>query len=259
MLLLLDPLFSTIEDFTRWLRGLGVLRVFWAKPFNKHIVLKESPLTLLLYWISGRKYKHGLIVYLPRDPDIKVYSRLCRLSREYEAAPILLSNYKSLAPGYYDRQGVVYFYDTKTWRGLKPNRNVSIKIYREPSERVLETLIRIQFESWSFYKPPPMGDKVFIAYIGEEPVGAAYFNNYSFNVDFGVHVRRGYWRQHIGTRILYEVTRYAKEQNAPWISVVRVFRGVEPRSSDRRAMNFYDANSPLEKLSVYRLYCNMLS
>ena len=36
-------------------------------------------------------------------------------------------------------------------------------------------------------------------------------NKYNFNIDFGVHVCREYWKKRIGTRLLLEAASLAKD------------------------------------------------
>jgi len=75
----------------------------------------------------------------------------------------------------------------------------------------------------------------------------------NFNIDYGIHVIKSYWRSRIGTALLAETLKLARSMNATGISVVRVFRSVGGASSDMRAVKFYRANNPSTKMSVYRL------
>jgi hypothetical protein len=51
----------------------------------------------------------------------------------------------------------------------------------------------------------------------------AYLNKHNFNIDYGIHVKRDFWRKRIGTKILKETLRASGELGAKHISVVRVF------------------------------------
>ena len=75
----------------------------------------------------------------------------------------------------------------------------------------------------------------------------------NFNIDYGIHIIRPYWRRRIGTALLAEILRLAKSMGALRISVVRVFRSVKGTSSDMGAVEFYRANNPCVKMSVYRI------
>jgi len=86
-------------------------------------------------------------------------------------------------------------------------------------------------------------------------VGATYLNPSSFNMDYGVHVAREFWRRRIGTRLLKEALDVARSEGAELLSVVRMLRSKAGTSSDRRAIAFYSANHPVLRLDVYRLIC----
>ena len=94
---------------------------------------------------------------------------------------------------------------------------------------------------------------VLIALLNDSPVGIAYLNNRNFNIDYGIHVVKSYWRRRIGTALLVKLLELAKFMGASYISVVRVFRSVKGASADMRAVKFYKANNPFIKLSIYRL------
>jgi GNAT superfamily N-acetyltransferase len=81
----------------------------------------------------------------------------------------------------------------------------------------------------------------------------AYLNTRNFNIDYGIHVVKSYWRRRIGTALLVKLLELAKFMGASNISVVRVFRSVKGASADMRATKFYKANNPFTKLSIYRL------
>ena len=83
-----------------------------------------------------------------------------------------------------------------------------------------------------------------------KPVGSAYYNPASSNIDYGVHVSKHYWRRRIDTRLLVETARLAKSLGRRWVSVVRVVQGTRPTLSDRRAITFYRANNPQQELGL---------
>jgi RimJ/RimL family protein N-acetyltransferase len=59
-----------------------------------------------------------------------------------------------------------------------------------------------------------------LAWLDEEPAGMAYLNKHNFNIDYGIHVKRDFWRKRIGTKILKEALRTSGELGAKHISVV---------------------------------------
>ncbi len=139
---------------------------------------------------------------------------------------------------------------------LAGNPEVEVEAAESPGE-VAEAAVlaeRVQRSSWRMYFPPQPGvHTVFIARLRGEPVAAAYYNRLSFNIDYGVHVARPYWRRRIGSRLLGEILRYAAERGDPWVSVVRVLGVKRPRPGDAAATAFYAANRPAARLRVYRL------
>ena len=108
--------------------------------------------------------------------------------------------------------------------------------------------------SWGFFTPPRKGDHVIIlAYLRGVPVGMAYLDRWNFNIDYGIHVLRNYWRMRIGTAILRKVLEISKELGAKQVSVVRVLRTPSGSPSDKRAALFYRVNNPYLRFNVCRL------
>jgi GNAT superfamily N-acetyltransferase len=93
-----------------------------------------------------------------------------------------------------------------------------------------------------------------LAWLDEEPARMAYLNKHNFNIDYGIHVKRDFWRKRIGTKILKEALRTSGELGAKHISVVRVLKSLRNSSSDRRALSFYKANNPSLKFNVFRVH-----
>ncbi|MCD6463151.1 MAG: GNAT family N-acetyltransferase [Thermotogae bacterium] len=97
---------------------------------------------------------------------------------------------------------------------LKGNMAVEIKIYHKWTEEDLKAFKTVHEKSWGFFMPPRNGDHIVVT--GElygKPVAMAYLNIRNFNIDYGVHVIRSCWRKKIGTRILTECFRIAKERD----------------------------------------------
>ena len=177
---------------------------------------------------------------------------LCSLARSAEGVALLASPLDKLPPSAYDCRSVVFFYSTRQGT-LEPNYEVSVGVCRENCASVLKDVESVQKRSRVFYVPPPEGDVVFVAYAGGRPVGATYLNPGSFNLDYGIHVAREFWRRRIGTRLLKEALDVARSEGAELLSVVRVLRSKTGASSDRRAIAFYSASHPVLGLDVYRL------
>ncbi len=247
---------SPLEDIgclAKWIQGLGVLGVFWAKRVRRLEPVSEDPLALALEWQRSRRSRRAFLA-LCYEFSSDCMDRLQSLAGS-KPADLLLATGSELPRGLYDRWGKVFIYGVNG-PFLEPNREIIVNVH-EPG-RVDDSVVlvteAVQRSSWGFYKPPPAGDYVFIARLpGGEPVGSAYYNPVSSNIDYGVHVSRPYWRRRIGTRLLVEAARLAGSLGCRWISVVRVLRGVRPTLSDRRAIAFYRANSPEQELNVYRL------
>jgi len=234
-----------------WLRGLSVLGVFWAKRVRRLEVVSEDPPVLVLEWRRSRRRGRAFFALCVGD------WRGCmgRLPGVGVDADMLLMTGSELPVGAYDRWSKVFVYSVDG-SFLEPSRVVRVEVYGPGSvdAGVLSAARIVQESSWGFYRPPPQGDYVLLARLpGGEPVGVAYYNPASGNIDYGVHVSRPYWRRRIGTRLLVEAVGLARSLGRRCVSVVRVLRGVRPTASDRRAIAFYRANNPVRELNVYRL------
>lgn len=139
-------------------------------------------------------------------------------------------------------------------RLLAHNGDIRVEFFEKADEELLSQLEDIQRKSWGFFiKPDPRLHTVLVGYINDQPVASAYYNRFSSNIDFGVHVARRYWRNRIGTRILNEILNYAFENDKKFVSVVRILGSTKLRSSDKRALAFYRANDPTLRFMVYRM------
>jgi GNAT superfamily N-acetyltransferase len=245
--------FMTFEEFVKWYTELGKLKIFWAKPVeNISLLSKEDSLYLVgIKWIVRSKIKEAVLAIteivdkVPKAIDsLKSYGSLTKILMVPEEAPINLSLINA--------RSVLYFWDINA-RTLEPNKDVRIKILSKWGENDVETFRRIHKQSWGFFMPPRRGNHVvLIALLNDSPVGMAYLNIHNFNIDYGIHVVKSYWRRRIGTALLVKLLELAKFMGASNISVVRVFRSVKGASSDVRATKFYKANNPFIKLSIYR-------
>ena len=238
---------DTVYCMVEWIKGLEVLGIFWARRLKNLEIHSANPPVLSLTWRRGR----GVIMYCPMaGPEC-----IDALRRAGENASRILITGSALGERAYDRWSKIFIYPVGG-STLEPNRDVTIEVY-EPErirDRVLAEARMVQQESWGFYIPPPAGDYVILAKLPSgRPVGTAYYNPASSNVDFGIHVARTHWRRRIGTRLLLEALRLAESSGRMWLSIVRVIRGKRPTTGDRRAISFYRANNPVAELNVYRI------
>jgi GNAT superfamily N-acetyltransferase len=150
-----------------------------------------------------------------------------------------------------DAKSTLYFWDVYT-KTLEPNYRVRTTV---ASEWDVDDVREIHRNSWGYFIPPRENDHlVILAWLDEEPAGMAYLNKHNFNIDYGIHVKRDFWRKRIGTKILKEALRTSGELGAKHISVVCVLRLLGNSFSDRRALSFYKANSPSLKFNVFRVH-----
>ncbi len=243
--------FSDVETFTEWLGGVGNLRIFWAKPVSTIDIVSDKPPIFKVMWRRSRSGRGGVIIICPSNPyhclpvieDLDFPSDLHKFIFTYS------EDFRG-----FDRWSKVWIYDVGA-RFLEPNGDVYIEVYRYDTlnKDIFKLLRSIQRESWGFYVEPPRGDYVLIGYYGDEPVASAYYNPVSSNVDYGIHVVRRLWRNRIGTSMLRECSSLASIEGWKWFSVVRVLRGVKPKSMDLRAISFYRANNPCLEINIYRL------
>ena len=216
-------------------------------------MVSKNPPTLVLEWQHSRRSRRAIFT-LCYETNSKCLHSLQGLAGN-EGTDLLFITVSELTRGLYDRWSKVFIYDVDG-SFLEPNREVSVEVYRpkDISDHIVSIVETIQRSSWGFYKPPPRGDYVLVAKLsGDEPVGSAYYNPASSNIDYGVHVSKPYWKRRIGTRLLVEASRLARSLGHRWFSVIRVIRGTKPTLSDRRAIAFYRANNPRQELNVYRL------
>jgi len=230
------------ECLVEWLKGLSVLGIFWAKRLREIIIASEDPPVLVIDWERSKRKALFTLCHEFRSD--------CLNQSLTGNVDLLLLTASELPQGLYDRWSKVFIYDVNN-AFLEPNKEVTIEIYE--ADKVGNVVEAIQRSSWGFYRPPPEEDYVLIAKLQGEAVGSAYYNPKSSNIDYGVHVSRQYWRHRIGTRLLVEVAKLAKNLGNEWVSVVRVIRGKKPAESDKRAIAFYRANKPRKELNVYRV------
>jgi len=243
--------FQSVESLIDWLHRIGDLRVFWAKPVQEIQVKNRSPPVLRILWRSARTHRTALLVF---NPEPYVATAYYGSAEAFHVDSVLFASFGELPLGGYDRWSKIFIYKSGQ-ETLKPDTNVELEVY-EPGQYgpgELSLAEEVQRESWGFYIKPHSRDYLLVAYLEGEPVGVAYYDPGSSNIDYGVHVKRGYWRRRIGTRLLSETLSLARRLGKPWVTVVRVLRSVKPVASDRRAIGFYRANMPVSEVNVYRL------
>lgn len=216
-------------------------------------MIARNPLILIIEWQRSRRSRSAFLSLCHR------ISRVCLDSLRGlvgdKDTDLFIITLSELVKGLYDRWSKVFIYDVDD-PFLVPNRGVLVEIYTPENvdEHIASIVETVQRSSWGFYKPPPKEDYVLVAKTPDDkPVGSAYYNPISNNIDYGIHVSKPYWKRRISTRLLVETARLALRLGHRWISVVRVMRGIKPTLSDRRAISFYRANNPKQELNVYRL------
>ncbi len=246
--------FMSFKDFTKWYSETGKLKIFWAKVVKSiDLLSKENGSTLInVKWIIKNKIKETAIAIVERQQEISKiiksfnrHSNITKILIVPENLPVNLNLVNA--------RSILYFWKINA-KTLEPNKNVKVKIYHEWSENELKIFRSIHKKSWGFFVPPrPEDHVVILGYLNNTPVAMAYLNIHNFNIDYGIHVVKAYWRRRIGTKLLVELLKLAKTMNAHNVSVVRIFRSIRGTSSDIRAVKFYKANNPLIRLSIYRI------
>ncbi len=137
-----------------------------------------------------------------------------------------------------ERTSKLFIWDLENAEFLEGNPEVVIEL-SDPVPEIMRS-------SWGYYFPPPEGDYVLVARLGEEPVGMTYLNPRNGNLDYGVHVLRPLWRRRIGTSVLRGAAAIAASIGLRYLTVVRILG----RGGDRRALAFYRANRPHLEYSI---------
>ncbi|MCR6692891.1 MAG: GNAT family N-acetyltransferase [archaeon YNP-LCB-003-016] len=242
------------SEFNDWYKELSKLRIFWAKPLNNvNLISTDSEKCLLeIEWIVRRKIKKA-IMCISKSPS-KAFEVIRKSGYESITKLLMIPEDSILSSSYnINARSILYFWDVHS-KVLEPNNKVRIVKLWNWSNEDLEIFNQIHKKSWGFFIPPRKDDHIIVlAYLKDMPVGMAYLNKHNFNIDYGVHIARNFWRNRIGTTILREVLNLSKRLNAKYVSVVRVLRSLRISSSDRRAILFYKANNPALKLNVCRV------
>ena len=224
------------KEFVKWLRRSSHLRTFWIKPIIGYRWL--GPYVLSVDWKS-RRSRGAIYIFSARLEIIR--------KDRYDTI-IIRQNYPCFD---YDAESILAYWEIPASGLLEPNWDAEIRILK--SDEAGEYSEYVQRKSWGFYIPPSDFHLVFIAFLDDKPVGSAYLNPNSHNIDFGVHVVKEFWRRRIGTRILWEILKYANKKGWRYVTVVRVYRKTGGTSSDKRATSFYISNKPNHIWRIYRI------
>jgi len=245
--------FMGFDEFRLWYDELGKLMIFWAKKLSDISMIHEDDILLFeVSWLVRRRIKKAVLAFTDVRDKVNEAIELLKEYKDYTRIFIIPEDIL-VDLDFVDRRGVLYFWDTSA-STLEPNVELRVVVLSKWSDYEVDIFRRIHKRSWGFFVPPRPDDHlVVLGFLGDEPVAMAYLNVHNFNIDYGVHVIRDYWRRRIGTRILREVLKLADEMGAERVSVVRSLRSKKVSASDRRAVNFYLANNPIKRFSIYRL------
>jgi hypothetical protein len=251
----LSPLPMDLNQFLEWYRELGKLKIFWAKPLHgiKPISIKDEGCLLEVEWFKRNRIEKA-VMCIAGALD-KAFETVTRAGWAYSTKLILVPEDSEVdLAGRVDAKSILYFWDVHT-KTLEPKEQVRTTVASEWGVEDVKVFREIHRNSWGYFIPPRENDHlVILAWLDEEPVGMAYLNKRNFNIDYGIHVKRDFWRMRIGTKILKENLRVSGELGAKHISAVRVLRSLRNSSSDRRALSFYKANNPSLKFNVFRVH-----
>jgi len=242
---------TTLDEFIKWYRAAGELRVFWLKPVRSIEVINSSSTSYAISatWVVRGRLRRAVISVS------RSFAEALDLVRGRDVAIVLTpEGDPTVDYSLVSAEGILYFWDLSRLSLLKPNEDVVVRAFSSWGDSLAGDIAAVHRSSWGFYVPPRRGvHVVLVAYLSGQPVGAAYLNTANFNIDYGVHCARRYWRMRFGTRVLKEIVDLARGFGARYVSVVRVFRRVKGSGSDRRAVAFYRANKPRYTLRVFRV------
>jgi len=241
------------QTFKKWYKELGKLKIFWAKPLAELKLVSEDDKNCVMEisWLVRRKVQRAAML-LTINPS-EVFEKFRSKYKNSVKLVVIPEDFSSILFRLIDARSILYFWNVNS-KLLEGNNEVkTVKLF-EWNEDDLNIFKRIHKSSWGFFIPPRENDHIVIlAYLNSIPVGMAYLNKNNFNIDYGIHVVKYFWRNRIGTRILIEALELAKKLNASYMSVVRVLRSTRIFSADRRALEFYKANNPFLRLNICRI------
>ena len=249
---------NNLEDFLKWYSEAGKLGIFWAKPLKEYEIIsseKEYHLIKIKWDVKRRNNDEAVIVIICGSVSMEKLLNKARKHTKENIIAILgeeSKNYNNIYKFNPSAESILYIWRVDNWRESEVNKDVVITNNTSWDEDVFREIHR---KSWGFYIPPRKEDHIILlAYLDEKPIGIAYLNKNNFNIDYGIHVKREFWRRRIGSRILKECINISKEHGAEYMSVIRVLRRVGGgRADDKRAISFYKRNNPEKMLRIFRL------
>jgi len=262
-------------EYARWREGMTTLQIFWAEEERRVLLLGArdegrlvgvARLAEVPVRFHQRSAWRGVAERLElqdlaaEDPGaLREILRWAERRASIAGLPLGVSSWDPVQWEVLESEGlspyarsVLLGWDPGRPIPLEPNPRVEVRLGNRRDRPVLR---KIQLESWGFFIPPSFDRQdVLVATLDGEPVGSAYLNRASGNVDFGVHVRRGWWRRRIGTALLEACRRRCLELGLPRMTVVRVIPLTKVRESDARALGFYLACGavPLREVRGFR-------
>ncbi len=260
-----DPFFTTLADYEAWHRGMSLLRIFWASGGERlrlvgvkeggRLVAAARLLRVPFYerkaWGSKEEARGEIQDLALLRPDQRVLALMMRGAEEaFQEFGLAAFGVSAWNPKHWPvleeiglkpyKRSIVLGWEVA--RRLPKEGNPAV-VVRTASRDQRALLRRIQQSSWGFFIPPDFDHhKVLVAWLDDEPVGSAYLNRNTGNLDFGVHVVRERWRQRIGTAILEAARQWCLSWGMPRMTVVRVWRALTRiNPHDRQAWCFYRA------------------
>jgi GNAT superfamily N-acetyltransferase len=255
-----DTSFQSLDQYEKWKQELSILRDGWIR--------KSERLALLGAKTNGKLIGIMRILRVPfyerkswgfgenenekergEIQDIYPKGFECLQLMIDEAEKIMYKNalstfaisdwrnwdlLKDLGFGIYSRSVLLHWDTTAQISG----GNNAVEINFGTKKDVLE---EIQKSSWGFFVSPVFKKQdIVLAFLKGEPVGCAYLNRFSGNIDYGVHVKKEHQRRGIGTSILKSALNYYRKRNFKRMFVIRNFRSItRVNESDRGALKFY--------------------
>jgi len=266
--------FASFSDYESWKLEMGILKTFWCgeEELLGYLVARESgeilgfarALKVPVYFFEKRRWP-GLAAR-GEIQDIVVSE-----NKSFKVCWALLSSASQLFA-----EAGLEAYGVSVWRGkdivmlaklgLKPyarsvlmswntshrvgkvNENVSVEV-ASPSD--IKVLRSIQKRSWGFFiRPNFEKELVLLAFLGKEPVGLAYLNKRTGNLDFGVHVVPEHRRKYVGSTIVTEALKLCRKLGFERMYVVRALRLTKFSTADKVALQFYTST----RARVVRFY-----
>jgi len=253
-----DTSFQSLDQYEKWKQELSILRDGWIRKSERLALLGAKTngkligiMRILRVSFSERKSwgfnenekERGEIqdIYLKSSGCLKLMiDKAEKIMYKNGLSTFAISDWrnwdllKDLGFGIYSRSVLLHWDTTAQISG----GNKAVEINFGTKKDVLE---EIQKSSWGFFVSPVFKKQdIVLALLKGEPVGCAYLNRFSGNIDYGVHVKKEHQRRGIGTSILKSALDYYRKRNFKRMFVIRNFRSItKVNESDRVALKFY--------------------